>query len=104
MTGSDIAEYLKDYHSSETEAIKARELCSLFNLSNRDIRNVVNGLRQEGEPICSSSSGYWYSTEPADINKTIHRLEGQVKNMNSSIKGLKKVLTGGNYEDYNRDN
>jgi hypothetical protein len=104
MVGSDIAEYLRDYHNSEEEAIKARDLCSLFNLSNRDIRNIVNGLRQDGEPICSSSSGYWYSTEPADINKTIHRLEGQVKNMNNSINGLKKYMQEANDEDYNRYN
>ena len=99
MVGSDIAEYLKDYHNSEAEAIKARDLCTLFNLPNREIRNVVSGLRQDGEPICSSSRGYWYSTEPADIRKTIHRLEGQVKNMNSSIIGLKSVLTGGKNEE-----
>lgn len=93
--GRDIAEYLKDYHTEESTAIKARDLCTLFNLTNRDIRNVVSGLRQEGEAICSSTSGYWYSTEPEDISKTLRRLEGQVMNMNNSIKGLKKVLTGG---------
>lgn len=94
MVENDIAEYLQDYHNTEADAIKARDLCSLFNVPNREIRNIVNGLRQEGYPICSSSSGYWYSTEPADIRKTIHRLEGQVNNMLNSITGLKKALKG----------
>ena len=64
----------------------------LFNLTDKQLRNVVSGLRQEGKPICSSSYGYWYSTDPEDIEKTIHRLEAQVANMNISIRGLEKAL------------
>jgi hypothetical protein len=90
--GADITEYLKDYHLSENKAIKGRELCVLFNLTDKQLRNVVSGLRQEGKPICSSSYGYWYSTDPEDIEKTIHRLEAQVANMNISIRGLEKAL------------
>lgn len=90
--GADITEYLKDYHLSENKAIKGRELCVLFNLTDKQLRNVVSGLRQEGKPICSSSYGYWYSTDPEDIEKTIHRLEAQVENMNISVKGLKRAL------------
>lgn len=90
--GADITEYLKDYHLSENKAIKGRELCVLFNLTDKQLRNVVSGLRQEGKPICSSSYGYWYSTDPEDIEKTIHRLEAQVSNMNISIRGLEKAL------------
>ena len=90
--GADITEYLKDYHLSENKAIKGRELCVLFNLTDKQLRNVVSGLRQEGKPVCSSSYGYWYSTDPEDIEKTIHRLEAQVENMNISVKGLKKAL------------
>ncbi len=93
--GADITEYLKDYHTEERKAIKGRELCVLFNLTDKQLRNVVSGLRQDGEAICSSSYGYWYSTDPEDIEKTLRRLEGQVKNMNISIAGLQKVLTGG---------
>ena len=89
--GADITEYLKDYHLSENKAIKGRELCVLFNLTDKQLRNVVSGLRQEGKPICSSSYGYWYSTDPEDIEKTIHRLEAQVANMNISIRGLEKA-------------
>jgi len=96
--GADIVDYLKEYHTAEDIAIKGRELCTLFNLTDKQLRNVVSGLRQGGKAICSSSYGYWYSTEPEDIEKTLRRLEGQVKNMNNSITGLKKVLIGGSNE------
>lgn len=89
-----MLEYLKDYHNTESNAVKSRELRSLFNLRDKQVRLVVNQLRQMGEPVCSSSYGYWYSTDPEDIEKTLHRLEAQVENMNISITGLKKALKG----------
>lgn len=92
--GSEILEYLKDWHTSENSAVKSRELCVLFNLTGKQLRNVVGALRQGGEAVCSSSYGYWYSTDPEDVGKTLRRLEGQVKNMNVSIDGLRKVLGG----------
>jgi hypothetical protein len=64
----------------------------LFNLKDKQLRNVVTVLRQEGKPICSSSYGYWYSRVPEDLEKTLHRLEAQVHNMNFSIAGLKRIL------------
>lgn len=98
LTGIDIADYLKEWRTSEDNAINARDLCTMFNLTSRHLRIIVGGLRKDGVPICSSTQGYWYSTEPEDIKKTLQRLEGQVSNMNNSITGLKKVLTGGENE------
>ena len=90
--GNDMAEYLKEYHKTEETAIKARELRVLFNLGEKQVRNVVGELRNEGRPICSSSYGYWYSNNPEDIEKTIHRLNAQVENMNIAIAGLERIL------------
>lgn len=92
---TDIVEYLKEYHTDESKAIKGRDLRQLFNLTDRELRLVVSSLRQGGNAVCSSTSGYWYSENPADIQITLSRLEGQVKNMNLTIKGLRQVLTGG---------
>lgn len=91
-TGIQIVDYLKEHHTDEYEAIKGRDLCDLFNLTGKQLRNVVSSLRQDGAAVCSSSHGYWYSESREDIEKTLRRLEGQVENMNISIAGLKKVL------------
>lgn len=99
-TCKEMLEYLKDYHTNEAQAVRARELRELFNLGDKQVRNVVSVLRQNGEPICSSSNGYWYSTDPDDIEKTLHRLEAQVANMQIAITGLRKSM-GGNNEIYN---
>lgn len=89
---NDLVEYLKDHHNTEEKAIKSRDLSVLFNLKSRDIRNIVTVLRQEGKPVCSSSNGYWYSEDPEDLEKTLHRMEAQVHNMSLSIAGLQKKL------------
>ncbi len=91
-TGNEMAEYLKEHHTSENNAIKARDLRALFNLGEKQVRNVVGELRNDEKPICSSSYGYWYSKDPEDIKKTIHRLNAQVENMNIAIAGLKRIL------------
>lgn len=90
--GADITEYLRDNHKTEREAIKGRDLCVLFNMKDKHLRNIVSVLRQDGEPICSSSNGYWYSKDPEDLEKTLHRMEAQVHNMNYSIAGLQRTL------------
>lgn len=53
--GCDIVEYLKEFHTSEGKAVKARELCVLFNVHEKQLRNIVSDLRQNGEAICSST-------------------------------------------------
>lgn len=91
VAGEFVLSYLKSYHTSEDKAIKGKQLCRAYCLRNRDLRNAVASLRQDGHPICSSNAGYWYSTREADIRRTIKRLKEQVKNMNRTIAGLEKV-------------
>ena len=85
-------EYLKEFHTSEGKAVKARELCVLFNVHEKQLRNIVSDLRQNGEAICSSTYGYWYSRDPDDISTTLSRLVGQVDNMQKVIAGLNRIL------------
>lgn len=59
--GCDIVEYLKEFHTSEGKAVKARELCVLFNVHEKQLRNIVSDLRQNGEAICSSTKECSYS-------------------------------------------
>ena len=43
--GCDIVEYLKEFHTSEGKAVKARELCVLFNVHEKQLRNIVSDLK-----------------------------------------------------------
>ena len=66
----------------------------LFNLKKENLRAVVNHLRSEGYPVCSSYCGYWYSEKPEDIDKTLNHLEGRISGMMRAITGLKRIRSG----------
>lgn len=88
----DLVEYLKDYHSEEKEAINCSELAQLYNVTSKQIRNIVSALRQEGKPICSSSYGYWYSENTTDLLRTLNKIRSQIHNMERTAEGLEKTI------------
>ena len=88
----EMAEYLKEHSPTEQEAVSAGSLSVLFNITKRGIRSVVTVLRQEGYPICSSNCGYWYGTNPEDIDRTGKRLMAQAGSMRKAAEGLYKSL------------
>lgn len=88
----EIAYHLKDYYTTEDNAISAGGLGELYNLTKRQVRMVVTSLRKEGFPICSSNMGYWYGKNKKDVEKTVNRLEAQITNMQKAVNGL---LRGG---------
>ena len=81
----EITEYLKDFHSTEQEAINCRELAQLYNVTSKQIRNIVSALRQDGAPICSSSAGYWYSEDRGDLLRTLNKIRSQIQNMEREL-------------------
>ena len=87
--GNDLLEYLQDHHTEEINAVGARELSTLFNITQRGLRSLVTELRKEGYPVCSSNSGYWYSEDEEDIRKTVDRMEAQMEKMEQAVAGLK---------------
>lgn len=95
---TDLIEYLQENHTEENKAVGARELSILFNTTQRGIRALVTELRKEGYPVCSSNSGYWYSEDPEDIEKTVARMEAQMDKMEQAVAGLKagkhRIKTG----------
>lgn len=90
----DVLEYLKTTHYEESKAVKSGAICELFNLKKENLRAVVNHLRSEGYPVCSSYCGYWYSEKPEDIDKTLNHLEGRISGMMMAITGLKRIRSG----------
>ena len=84
-----LAEYLKERCNGEEKAVRAVELASTFSTDRRGIRDMVNFLRCSGEPICSGMSGYWYSDNPDDIERTIATMRAKITGIQKAITGLK---------------
>lgn len=64
-------DYLKRNHTGEDKAVQSKCLEIRFHLSNRKIRDIVNTLRCEGQPICSYDGGYFYAENENEVMKSI---------------------------------
>lgn len=74
---------------TQDKAIKVRELADRIGINPRVVRQLVQELRLEGHPICSTTSdGYWVTNNPDDIDKTLRQLEAQESTIRATINSL----------------
>ena len=69
------------------------EIEASFGVNGATVRDAVNTLRRQGHPICSSHQGYWYSSDPNEIQQTIDNLENRAKGINQAVTGLTQAKT-----------
>jgi hypothetical protein len=88
---------LKKY-VGKSNAIAGTKICSGFN-NNTDfklqtvrLRKIINYLRNQGEPICSSSKGYFMPSNKQEIKDTCisiqQRIDSQVQIINELSKHI----------------
>lgn len=80
--------YLKRYCNGKRNAAKSPVLESVFHCTGSEIRKLVNDCRCRGVPVCSGPTGYYYSTEKTDINRTVANLAGRIEKIEAAVKGL----------------
>lgn len=87
-----IAEHLKEYHCGEQSVVSSRELEATFQIRGPDLRRIINRLRGDGVPICSSDSGYYYASTEEELQRTIRQLRSRIKKIAHAERGLTKAL------------
>ena len=85
---SAICMYLKNNHTGKSRAIHSRDLQRLFSIDGRTLRRKISALRQDGYPICSDETGYYYADNQMEINNTVCRLNGLVTQISNARTGL----------------
>ena len=80
--------YLKKYHTGKGKAVPSTELEQLFSVNGRSLRRKINRLRQDGVPICSDRSGYYFAANQEEVNATVFRLTGLVTKISNARTGL----------------
>ena len=83
-----ICAYLKEHHTGKSRAILSRDLQRLFSIDGRNLRRKICALRQDGCPICSDESGYYYADNQKEINQTVYRLNGMLTKVSNARTGL----------------
>jgi len=85
---SAICAYLKEHHTGKGHAIHSKDLQRLFLIDGRNLRRKISALRQDGYPICSDETGYFYADNQKEINDTVCRLNGLVTQVSNARTGL----------------
>ena len=83
-----ICNYLRIYHIGRRNAVHSKLLEDMFELDGRNIRRKISALRQDGFPICSDESGYYYADNQEEINNTVGRLNELVTKVSNARTGL----------------
>ena len=78
-TDNPIAKHLKEYHCGELRVVP-------------DLRRLINSLRGDGIPICSSDAGYYYAGTEEELRRTIRQLRSRIKKIAHAERGLTKAL------------
>lgn len=77
--------------TGEANAISNRELAYRAGINERGVRKLVHEARIEGEPICSSDSGYWLAENIAEVDLSLRRIYSQIKQMSKTAHNLEIV-------------
>ncbi len=95
---ADIVRKSLTKYKGKSYAIAGSKICSGFNnntefrLTGVRLRKIINYLRNEGEPICSTSKGYFYPENIQEIKDTCISLQQRIDSQTEIINQLKKHL------------
>lgn len=86
-----ITDCLENRHKGEQNAVPSRELESAFQIREPDLRNIINTLRGNGVPICSSAKGYFYASTKEELDRTTRQLRSRIKKIAHAERGLTRA-------------
>ena len=88
MINEQILRCLMEEHTGKENAVKSKDLEKRFDVSGRTLRQKVNQMRQEGIPVCSDCTGYFYAENQDEINETVSWLNDLVTGVSNARTGL----------------
>lgn len=75
------------------QAIPGHVIVSECGLSGKaELRILVHRLREDGIPICSNRSGYWYANTDEEITQTVRGLRSRAFSMLYAASRMQKNL------------
>ena len=77
---------------NEPSGMNSKDISKNINLCSRDVRLIIQKLRDDGHPICGTPhDGYWVARTSFDMNETIKKLESHISNCNYTLEALKSA-------------
>ena len=78
---SYFKELLLNLIPTESTHVNSKQLAEYAGLKSRDVRLLIQKLRDDGYPICATpEQGYWMARTSWDMNDTMSKLKAHIKN------------------------
>lgn len=92
MNKEKVYGYLCAYCIGKKRVTSSQTLETVLDMSGNELRKQINTLRREAVPIASSSAGYFYAENAAELYATIRSLEKMRRGLDAAIAGLEQAL------------
>ena len=77
---------------NEPSNVKSSTLAYQTGLNSRDVRFIIQKLRDDEYPICSTpEKGYWIAQTSFDMDETMKKLESHIKSCQDTLECLSKA-------------
>ena len=88
---SYFKELLLNLIPTEPTHVNSKQLAEYAGLKSRDVRLLIQKLRDDGYPICATpEKGYWIARTSWDMNDTMSKLKAHIKNSIDTYNSLVK--------------
>ena len=78
---SYLKELILNIIPTEPTHMNSKQLAEYIGLNSRDVRLLIQKLRDDGYPICATpENGYWMARTSWDMNDTIIKLKAHIEN------------------------
>jgi len=84
----DILFYLREKHIGAGNAVPSKIIENVFGINGATLRQIINKLRCDAQPVCSDVNGYYYAKNRNEINNTLSQLLGRTRKINEAAQGL----------------
>ena len=88
---SYFKELLLNLIPTEPTHVNSKQLAEYAGLKSRDVRLLIQKLRDDGYPICATpKDGYWMARTSFDMNDTMIQLKSHIQNSIDTYNSLVK--------------
>lgn len=86
---SYFKELILNFIPKEPTHVNSKQLAEYIGLNARDVRLLVQKLRDDGYPICATpEQGYWMARTSWDMDDTMNKLKAHIKNSTDTYNSL----------------
>ena len=84
-----LKELILNIIPTEPAHMNSKQLAEYIGLNARDVRLLVQKLRDDGHPICSTpENGYWIARSSYDLNETMKKLQNHIDSCQMTLDAL----------------